>query len=382
MNKKRIIILGVTGSIGRSTLSVLKNLSARGWDFEVTGMSCRSNTELLLSSAADFGVSNLAATAPEKGIPEIKWTGEDAVLRLLKETECDIVVNGIAGSSGLEPSIKALELGRDLALANKETVVMAWPQASKLADRNGSAIIPVDSEHSALFHLLEGRDRETLRRLIITASGGAFRTTPLEDFPSLTLKDALKHPTWDMGAKITVDSATMANKGLEVIEAHRLFNMPPENISVTIHPQSCVHSLVETIDGSLYAQVSAPDMCIPIQNALTYPETWESPFGKLSFEDLHLTFSTPDYRRYPMLPLAYETIKTEGIMPIVYNAANEAAVESFSRGEIPFTAIAEVVEAALNGNWTGSPENVEEIMEIHRTAEKRALAIVSRRKVT
>ncbi|MFP4179290.1 MAG: 1-deoxy-D-xylulose-5-phosphate reductoisomerase [Spirochaetaceae bacterium] len=382
MNKKRIIILGVTGSIGRSTLSVLKNLSARGWNFEVTGMSCRSNTELLLSSAADFGVSNLAATAPEKDIPEIKWTGEDAVLRLLEETECDIVVNGIAGSSGLEPSIKALELGRDLALANKETVVMAWPQASKLADRNGSAIIPVDSEHSALFHLLEGRDRETLRRLIITASGGAFRTTPLEDFPSLTLKDALKHPTWDMGAKITVDSATMANKGLEVIEAHRLFNMPPENISVTIHPQSCVHSLVETIDGSLYAQVSAPDMSIPIQNALTYPETWESPFGKLSFEDLHLTFSTPDYRRYPMLPLAYEAIKTEGIMPIVYNAANEAAVESFSRGEIPFTAIAEVVEAALNGNWTGSPENVEEIMEIHRTAEKRALAIVSRRKVT
>lgn len=387
MNKKRIIILGATGSIGRSTLSVLKNLSDRGWNFEVTGMSCRSNTELLLASAAEFNVSNLAATAPDKSAPntssrDFTWTGENAVIQLLEETECDIVVNGIAGSSGLQPSIKALELGMDLALANKETVVMAWPQVSKLAQRTGSAIIPVDSEHSAIFHLLKERNRDTLRRIIITASGGAFRSTPLEDFSSLTLKDALRHPTWDMGAKITVDSATMANKGLEVIEAHRLFGMAPEDISVAIHPQSCVHSLVETIDGSFYAQLSAPDMCIPIQNALTYPETWESPFGALSFEDLQLTFSSPDYRRYPMLALAYETIKTEGILPVVYNAANEAAVEAFSREKIPFTAIAEVVETTLNDSWTGSSESVEEIMEIHKTAEERAYTIISGRKVT
>ncbi|MFO7849650.1 MAG: 1-deoxy-D-xylulose-5-phosphate reductoisomerase [Spirochaetia bacterium] len=382
MDKKRIIILGASGSIGRSTLSVLKNLSQEGWAFEVVGMSCRSKVDELLNSAAEFNVPNLAATAPKGSTDQLKWTGEDAVIQLLEHTECDIVVNGIAGSRGLEPSMKVLELGIDLALANKETVVMAGPQAFKLARRNNASIIPVDSEHSAIFHLLEKRDRDTLRRIIITASGGAFRTTPLEEFSSLGLKDALRHPTWDMGAKITVDSASMANKGLEVIEAHRLFALAPEKISVTVHPQSCVHSFVETLDGSLYAQLSAPDMRIPIQNALTYPDIWESPFGALSFEDLTLTFSSPDYRRYPMLALAYETIRTEGVLPIVYNAANEVAVEAFITGEIPFTAIAEVVEAALSGNWPDSPETVEGVMEIHRRAEERTRTIISKRKVT
>lgn len=373
MQKRRVIILGATGSIGRSSFEVLRNLNKDEERYRIVGLSCRSKAEELVSIAAEFGVSSLAASDPDAQRPEIRFCGEDAVLRLIEETEADIVINGIAGSPGLMPSLRALERGFDLALANKETVVMAGPLMFETARRTGASVIPVDSEHSALFHLLEGRKREQVRRLIITASGGAFRQTPLDRFPDLRVADALAHPTWDMGAKITIDSATMANKGLEVIEAHRLFDMGADEITVVIHPQSTVHSFIETVDGSLYAQLSAPDMKIPIQNALTYPQLSFSPYGGLSFEDLELSFSKPDASRYPMLPLAYETIRDEGPLPIVYNAANEIAVEAFMSERIPFTGIAETVEKTLSQEWRGdAPSTVEETMEIHREAEQRA----------
>jgi 1-deoxy-D-xylulose-5-phosphate reductoisomerase len=381
MQSTRIIILGATGSIGTSSFEVLRNLNKKGERFRIVGLSCLSNTEELLRRAGEFGVDSLAASDPGVQRPEIRWSGEDAVLHLIEETEADIVINGIAGSPGLMPSLRALERGMDLALANKETVVMAGPIMFETARRTGASVIPVDSEHSALFHLLDGRKREQVRRLIITASGGAFRQTPLEEFPRLGVADALAHPTWDMGAKITIDSASMANKGLEVIEAHRLFDMGADEISVVIHPQSTVHSFIETVDGSLYAQLSAPDMKIPIQNALTYPELSDSPFGGLSFDELQLSFSRPEPARYPMLPLAYDTIRSEGPLPIVYNAANEIAVEAFMSGTIPFTGIAETVEATLSQEWDSEvPSTVEETMSIHRKAERRAGTHIAQRK--
>lgn len=380
MKKKRVIILGATGSIGRSTFDVIRNLTHGGHDFTIVGLSCRSRVEECLSYAEEFGVPYVAATAAAPGHQGVTWNGPDAVEKLIAESEADIVVNGIAGSAGLTPSLRVLEKGMDLALANKETVVMAGPIAFERARRSGARILPVDSEHSALFNLLDGREAQTLRRIIITASGGAFRSTPLDRFPFLGVEDALKHPTWDMGVKITIDSATMANKGLEVIEAHRLFDISPDSISVSIHPQSTVHSLVETIEGSLYAQLSAPDMRIPIQNALTYPELAHSPFGELSLEDLTLTFESPDPERYPMLSLAYEAIREEGALPIVYNAANERAVEAFRQKTITFPQIADVVEKTLSEGWRERPQDEVEVMEIHKAAERKADNYISNRK--
>ncbi len=377
MEKKRVIILGASGSIGRSTIDVIRNLNAQGEDFRITGLSCRSRIEELIPIAEEFSISQIAVTEAKTEDDRILFRGEGATLRLLEESEADIVVNGIAGSPGLEPSMKALELGMDLALANKETVVMAAPLAFAAARRSGAKILPVDSEHSALFHLLQNRESETIRRLHITASGGAFLRTPLEDFPRLKAEDALKHPTWDMGAKITIDSASMANKGLEVIEAHRLFDMEAQRISVLIHPQSTVHSMVETVEGSLYAQLSSPDMRIPIQNALTYPGIAASPFGLIDFTSLQLSFEEPEYLRYPMLSLAYDTIRREGPLPIVYNAANEVAVEAFRRELIPFTGISELVEECLRGEWpSNNPGELAGVLDLHRAAEKKARRIV------
>jgi 1-deoxy-D-xylulose-5-phosphate reductoisomerase len=265
----------------------------------------------------------------------------------------------------------------DLALANKETIVMAGPLIRALARRSGAAILPIDSEHSALFHLLRGRSPEQVERLVITASGGAFRTTPLEQFPGLTPQDALRHPTWDMGAKITIDSATMANKGLEVIEAHHLFDVPPEKIEVLIHPQSCIHSLVRTLEGSYYAQISAPDMRIPIQNALTYPQIAESPFGELDFAATTLSFERPDPERYPLLELAYEAIRRGGSYPLAYNSANEIAVAAFMEERIGYPQISELVRELLNEDWGATPESFDATLQLHSEAEERCRSLIT-----
>jgi len=270
------------------------------------------------------------------------------------------------------PSVWSLQRGFDLALANKETIVMAGPLIRSVANRKGVRILPVDSEHSALFQLLQREKSSDIEKILITASGGPFLDTPLDQFPYLTLKDALKHPTWNMGPKITIDSATMGNKGLEVIEAHYLFDMSPQQISVLIHPQSCIHSLIKTIEGSYYAQISHPDMRIPIQNALTYPQLAESPFGELDLADTEFTFRRPDRHRFPLLQLAFQAIEKEGAYPLVYNAANEVAVQAFQDSKIKFIEIAEVVDSTLQHDWTILFSDFEHVLNTHTSAWKRA----------
>jgi len=322
--------------------------------------------------AQEFHIPHLAVSGRKVSRPEITWSGDDAVRRLLMETEADIVINGIAGSAGLMPSVWALQSGKDLALANKETIVMAGPLIQALAEKEGRLILPVDSEHSAIFHLLRRQNLSELRGIVITASGGAFRSTPLDDFQHITLRDALRHPTWDMGAKITIDSATMANKGLEIIEAHYLFHLPASQISVLIHPQSCIHSMVQSVDGSFYAQISSPDMRIPIQNAITYPEVTHSEFGGLDFTSANFTFQDPDYKRYPVLPLAFQAVENGGSYPLVYNTANEAAVEAFRQEKIRFIDIAPVVEATLQSDWSDPSSSFEEAVRTHQLAWEQA----------
>lgn len=374
MDERRIILLGATGSIGENTVEAVRNL---GPGYRIVGISCHRNTERMLEIAEQLDIPQRAATGIEQPREGLNWYGPEAVKRLIEETAADIVVNGIAGSPGLMPSVWSLSAGMDLALANKETIVMAGPLIRALARRSGAAILPIDSEHSALFHLLRGRSPEQVERLVITASGGAFRTTPLEQFPGLTPQDALRHPTWDMGAKITIDSATMANKGLEVIEAHHLFDFPPEKIEVLIHPQSCIHSLVRTLEGSYYAQISAPDMRIPIQNALTYPQIAESPFGELDFAATTLSFERPDPERYPLLELAYEAIRRGGSYPLAYNSANEIAVAAFMEERIGYPQISELVRELLNEDWGATPESFDATLQLHSEAEERCRSLIT-----
>ncbi len=373
MKAKRVIILGATGSIGESSFDVIRNL---GEGYRITGLTCHSRVDRLLSLGREFGVTNLAVTGTEENLAGIKWSGPEAVRNLLYETEADIVINGIAGSAGLMPSVWTLETGKDLALANKETIVIAGPLIMSLADSMKKQIIPVDSEHSAIFHLLNRTNRGELEKVVITASGGAFRSTPLEKFPELSLQDALTHPTWDMGTKITIDSATMANKGLEVIEAHYLFDLEPDRISILIHPQSSIHSLVRTVEGSYYAQISFPDMRIPIQNALTYPHITESPFGKIDFTTGSFTFFEVDYKRYPVVPLAYEAIRQGGAYPAAFNAANEAAVAAFQREEISFVDIAPVVQQTLQEDWSTPFSSFESALLLHGQAWEHSMKVI------
>lgn len=362
MALKRIIILGATGSIGLNSFDVIKNL---GSSFQVVGAACHSNVMGLLKLAEEFQIPNLAVSSKRVDNDQITFSGPSAIQSLLQETEADIVINGIAGSSGLMPSVWSLQRGFDLALANKETIVMAGPLIRSLAARSGAQILPVDSEHSALFQLLRREKPEEIEKVVITASGGPFRNTPLKEFPALSLEDALQHPTWDMGSKITIDSATMGNKGLEVIEAHHLFDLRTEQIQVLIHPQSCVHSLIKTVEGSYYAQISHPDMRIPIQNALTYPRLTASPFGELDLADTDLSFQHPDPQRFPLLQNAFQAIRSGGAYPLAYNAANEVAVKAFQELKIRFIDIAAVVDATLQKDWSVRFTDFSHILETH-----------------
>ena len=362
MTIKRIIILGATGSIGLNSLDVIKNL---GVSFQIVGAACHSNVKELLKLSEAFQIPNLAVSSKRVNDDRITFSGPKAIQTLLQETEADIVINGIAGSPGLMPSVWSLQRGFDLALANKETIVMAGPLIRSLAARTGSQILPVDSEHSAIFQLLRREKSDEIEKVVITASGGPFRNTPLSDFPTLTLEDALQHPTWDMGNKITIDSATMGNKGLEVIEAHHLFDLHSEQIQVLIHPQSCVHSLIKTVEGSYYAQISHPDMRIPIQNALTFPRLTASPFGELDLTDTDLSFQHPDPQRFPLLQNAFQAIHFGGAYPLAYNAANEVAVKAFQELKIRFIDIAAVVDATLQRDWSVTFTGFSHILETH-----------------
>jgi len=373
---KRIIVLGCTGSIGVSTMEILEQFRE---DFSVMALSAHSHGDALLNLKKTYPGARLALTGSEAPREGIDYAGTAGLMRLLEETEADLVVNGISGAAGLLPSVKALETGKDLALANKETIVTGGDLIFDLARKHGRTILPVDSEHSALFHLLQGRNPDDVSELILTASGGPFADMPREEQKRVTPAQALKHPNWDMGAKITIDSATLANKGLEVIEAWKLFHLDLDRISVLVHRQSLVHSLIRTKDNALYGQFSAPDMKLPIQNALFYPRLRPVEAAYTDLCGPPLTFEKPDLERFPMLALAYRAAAMGGAAPTVYNGGNEVAVAAFLRERIGFTEIADVTRAMLERDWTDPCRTLEGIFETDRLVRERAEQFIGER---
>lgn len=363
--QKKIIVLGATGSIGNSTMDVVRQDPGR---FKIVGLSANRSRDRLLALAEEFSISRPILA----GI-----TGQQDLLSMIRETDADIVVNGISGSSGLEPSRAALESGKDLALANKETIVMAGHLVRALARQNNRNIIPVDSEHSAVFSLINAFGQDAVNEIILTASGGPFRTWDHERIMKATPADALQHPTWSMGSKITIDSASLANKGLEVIEAVRLFDVDVQSVKVVVHPQSLVHSFVRTKDGILYAQVSDPDMRHPILNALMWPENNPNYLKPMNFDtSLAMQFEPPRYNDFPMLSLAYRCAGLSGRYTIAYNAANEIAVSAFLDGTILFGDISRLVALVIDRDWSGEPSTFDEVLEADTLARNHAREIL------
>ena len=362
---KRIIILGCTGSIGTTTLQAIRS---KALPFKVVGLSSNTRSKELLSLAHEFQAEAICTTGSSlTGIEGVRtYAGFDGLEEMLHSLEADMVLNAIAGFEGLKASLSALRSGFDLALANKESVVCAGSYLFDVAKQHRVSIIPVDSEHSAIWELLKGRDPNSIASLILTASGGPFRTLPKKDFASITVEKALAHPTWDMGKKITIDSATLANKALEVIEASYLFNVDADKIEVVIHPESIIHSMVRTIDGAVYAQMGNPDMTLPIINALgTGHASLVSP---LDFTNLTLHFSKPDYERFPLLSLAFSILKRRGSSALAFNAADEIAVHAFLKGAISYPKMIEVVQRTLEHAWSESVGSFEETLALDKRA--------------
>jgi 1-deoxy-D-xylulose-5-phosphate reductoisomerase len=355
---KRIVILGSTGSVGTQALDVIE----RSDDLEVAALAAARNFELLIQQAGQHDVPRIAladeaaaARAAEAWTGGEVLAGAEGLVELITGVDCDLVLNALMGSAGLGPTVAALGEGIDLALANKESVVVGGELVMTLAEATGATIIPVDSEHSALYQLVNAEQRPgTIDRLVLTASGGPFRGRTKEELRHVTREQALARPTWEMGGKITIDSATLMNKGFEVIEAQWLFGVPPEQIDVVVHPQSIIHALVHLNDGASLAHMGYPDMEIPISYALHYPERADVPVEPLDLAKLgELTFEEPDEATFPCLRLAREAAAAGGTAPCVLNASNEVAVQAFLDGEIGFTAIAEVIERALDAHDPG-----------------------------
>lgn len=371
---RRICILGSTGSIGTQALDVLRACPDAG---RVVALCAKSSAAVLLSQAQEFlpevvfVEDETAACFLEGKLPEgVRLScSMDAGVRAAGYAGADTVVHGISGFAGTQPLVAALHAGKRVALANKESVVCAKPLVDRARAQGGGEIIPVDSEQSALFQCLAAGRRQDVKRLILTASGGPFRTYDKNALSRVTPKEALAHPTWKMGAKVSLDSATLFNKGLEIIEAAHLFDFPADMINVVIHPQSVVHSMVEYADSSVVAQLAAPDMRLAIHYALTYPERTPSGFGALDLTKLAaLTFERPDEERFPALRLAYEALRAGGLAPCVYSAANEAAGELFMQGRIGFLDIPSLVAHALEGAAKGPADSLEAVLEADRAA--------------
>ena len=350
-----IVILGSTGSIGTQTLDIIREYPGR---FRAVGLAARQNWELLARQAREFLPRRVAIADKSQhdnlrgalaDLPIEVEAGDDAVADIAAMGEADTVVTAMVGYSGLIPTIKAIAAGKRIALANKETLVVAGELITRLLKDSESDIIPVDSEHSAIFQCLVGENRPAMRKIILTASGGPFRTLTAKELENVTVDDALRHPNWDMGAKVTIDSASMMNKGFEMIEARWLFDCDPRNIEIAVHPQSVIHSMVEFHDGSIKAQLGVPDMHLPIRYALGYPERLATDTAPLSLSDYAtLTFEAPDMEKFPLLRLAFEAIGKGGNMPCILNAANEVAVDAFLRGKIRFTDMPVIAETAMS----------------------------------
>ena len=371
--KKKIAILGSTGSIGTQTLEVI---AANHAQFEVEALTAHNNVELLALQAIRFQ-PNVVVIGNKEHYFQLKealaqypikvFAGYDAIEQICSMTTVDMVMAAMVGFSGLVPIIKAIEAGKQIALANKETLVAAGSLITKLAIEKNVAILPVDSEHSAIFQCLQGEQYNAIEKIILTASGGPFRNKTADELSHVTKNEALQHPSWSMGAKITIDSATLINKGLEVIEAHWLFNIPAERIEVLIHPQSVIHSMAQFADGSVKALMGVPDMRAPILYAISYPFRLQSDFPRLDFAKYaSLTFEKPDSQRFPALGLAYQALKTGGNMPCIMNAANETAVQAFLENRISFMEIPKLIELAMKKITFINNPTLEDLQETHR----------------
>lgn len=369
MMPRNIVILGSTGSIGRSCLDVIRAHPGR---FRVIGIAAHSNVALLAKQFREFHPENICIVDSNRGKELTSaLTGEKAqilcgeadLIKMAGLADAEIIVNAVVGAAGLRASLEAVRCGKILALANKESLVTGGALFRPLIESGSARIVPIDSEHSAVWQVLTSGKRGEVRSIVLTASGGPFRDVPVSEFPSITVEKALAHPTWNMGPKITIDSATLANKGLEVIEAVTLFGVPSSKVRVVVHPQSIIHSMVEFVDSSVIAQLSRPDMRLPISYALFWPERVESEFGKVDWEKLGpLTFETPDFDKFPLLRLAFEVAAKGGSAPAVYNAANEIAVAAFLERKISFVAINEIVERIVNSSDTITAPTLEEIL--------------------
>lgn len=389
-NTKRILILGSTGSIGTQTLDVISHLNAahernqHPFKYIVVGLATGSNSNDLLKQAQRFNVTQLAIADPQANLPDAR-RGPDAAEQLVRETDCDIVVAAIVGAAGIPATLAALKKGRHVALANKETLIAAGALVVPAAIRTGAHILPIDSEHSAIWQCLTPTGPSqtirgtltappisaptTVRRILLTASGGPFRTWTKDQIYNATPEQALNHPTWSMGEKVTIDSASLMNKALEIIEAHWLFGLSADKIDVIVHPQSIVHAIVEYTDGSMIAQMGAPDMRTPIQHALTFPDRADAPAPRLTIEQLSkLNFEPPDPIRFPSLTLAHKVINRGGTSGAIFNAANEVAVQAFLNHQIPFGNIPELVADALESIPTQQVNRLADVLQADSAA--------------
>ncbi len=378
---KNVVLLGSTGSIGTSTAMVAGDLPG---DIRLVGLAAGGNDALLAEQAKQFQPELVSIGSPEKAeglrskLDGIRVaSGEEGLIELATLPSADIVLIAIVGTAGLQPALAAIRAGKDIAVASKEILVMAGEIVMAEARKHGVNVLPVDSEHSAIFQCLDGRSPDSVRRLILTASGGPFRQTPIDDFAGITVEQALKHPSWVMGRKITIDSATMFNKGLEMIEARWLFDIPMPQVDVIVHPQSVVHSMVEFVDGSILSQLSTPDMCLPIQYALTWPSRAASERVQTDFAALgRLDFEAPDLAKFPALGQARRAGEVGGTLPAVLNAANEIAVDAFCDRHTSFVGIAESVTEVMDRHQVIEHPTLDEIIEADQWARETARDVV------
>ena len=387
MNKRRVAILGSTGSIGRQALDVIRQHRDL---FEVELLTANNSSELLIAQAREFDV-NSAVICNEEKYDEVAsalqkdgikvFAGMDSVCSLVGGSNIDIVLTAMVGFSGLASTVAAIKAGKAIALANKETLVAAGSLVTALAREHGVPLLPVDSEHSAIFQCLQGCGNNRISRIHLTASGGPFREWSREKIAAAGPREALRHPNWQMGSKITIDSATMMNKGLEVIEAKWLFDVEPEDIRVVVHPESIIHSMVEFADGAVIAQLGHPDMREPIQYALAYPQRLNLDSRKLDFAALgSLSFSAPDTERFPALGLAYEALRRGGNLACTMNAANEIAVAAYLREEISFYGISDIVAETMAGVEFAASPSLDDIFATNEAAKEYASALIEKRK--
>lgn len=374
-NTKKVCILGSTGSIGCNTLNVIRNLINNGYRIEVISLTTNTNIDILAEQVKEFNPKTVLILNKDKA-EEFKTkysfnveilSGEDNLVQLTARDDYNLLVSALVGFAGLQPTIEAIRTGKNIALANKETLIVAGELINSLLKQYNTTLTPIDSEHSAIFQCLTGEDPDFVSKIILTASGGPFRTKSIDEMRSTSVKEALNHPNWNMGPKITIDSATLMNKGLEVIEAYWLFGVTSENIEVVVHPQSIIHSMVEFIDGSIKAQMGIPDMKIPIQYAITYPERVTSDFERMDFTKYGtLTFEQPDLVKFECLDLAYKVLSKGGTYPTVLNAANEVAVDLFINEKIGFMDIPAIIKNSLDSHENRNKFEFEDIIEVDR----------------